>query len=327
MKPARRSRRSLQSEDTKTIEVLDRLRRGRSLDDLALAHHDGRIDLRGMQFPKPLRGSQMSAGRLAVQELEGLVTLRGVQLSRIDFSEADLRSFRLIGCEIQDCRFDRAKCQDWRLWDCTIQDSAFCDADLRDSAIGTWQDNRGNRWRRVDFTKARLEGATALCAHFDGCEFADTRLRDVQFKQCSLKQSRFAGPLRDVSFDGRALTGLPAPPELKCDFEKAGFDGVDFVGYSLTEIVLPADPEITLVPNIRCVAEWICEATGEDDRVASRQLRGVMANWLKLLDAASSLNPSAAVVFNRRDWRAWGGPDLEDLAVRLVGEGTTICAS
>jgi hypothetical protein len=264
---------------------------------------------------------------LRVEALDRLVTLRGASLEGLDCTDAELRSLRLMDCQITDCRFDRANCKDWRLWSSVVQRASFCDADLSEAALGTWQDGTGNVWRQVDFTRTKLRGVTLIAAVFDECSFIDTVLDGSQFNQCSLTACCFVGQLRDVLFDGRGVPRVPAPAELACDFSQAMFENVEFRGFSLDDVVLPDDPDVMLVRNWPCVARWIADALGQDQAVACRQLRGVVNGALRMLDAATPPVPHAGAVLNRRDWREWGGPELEELGTRLVEDALAACES
>jgi hypothetical protein len=59
----------------------------------------------------------------------------------------------------------------------------------------------------------------------------------------------FAGPVRDIVFDGRLLgEGKPdASPMTDVDFAGAVFDGCDFRGVSFDSVRLPDDPHLVLI--------------------------------------------------------------------------------
>jgi uncharacterized protein YjbI with pentapeptide repeats len=300
--------------------IVARLRSGKSLGRLGLAVHDGRTDLRGLPLPDPVASKETKVGRLVASQVDGLVELRDRRLAGLDLSGARLRSLRLFGCQIDNCRFDGADLEDWRLWDSEIRDSTFCGADLRGSALGSWHDGKRNRWQHVDFSRATLLSTALLTADFTDCNFAHAELKGVQFSQCNLSGCRFEGALVGVLFDGRGLPGRPAPRELNCDFSRTTFSDVEFLGFRLTRVLLPDDPDLVLVPNFERIGHRIAAALADDQSLPARQLRGVITNWLKGLAAATPRCAQTAVVLNRRDWRDWGGSPLDALAERLVAD-------
>ncbi|MHB8488853.1 MAG: hypothetical protein ACYDCS_09150 [Candidatus Dormibacteria bacterium] len=112
---------------------------------------------------------------------------------------------------------------------------------------------------------------------------------------------------------------------MDADFSDAYFSNVEFRGFRLTKVALPQDSDVTRVGHFSCVAQWIVDHIEDDGSGPARQLRGVMANSLKGLGAASPPIHDVATVFNRRDWRAWGGDELLGLAERAVKRAETEC--
>jgi len=58
-----------------------------------------------------------------------------------------------------------------------------------------------------------------------------------------------------------------------------------------------------------------------DDRTDSlaRRVKGALLSRLKLQAAAKNPTRTPAAIFNRRDWRGWGGPELEELYATTLG--------
>src|SRR5262245_13811969 len=132
-------------------EVFARLLAGKSLDDLGLGEHEGRVDLRGISAPIPARLKRYEFENWFVEELGELIELHRVQLEGLDFSGAFLDHLRFFHVRINDCRFDRARCQDWRMWAVDVTNSTFERSDLRRSALGPWHEGRGNIFQHVSF--------------------------------------------------------------------------------------------------------------------------------------------------------------------------------
>jgi uncharacterized protein YjbI with pentapeptide repeats len=189
--------------------VLDRLLAGRSLDDLPLVRHKGMIDLRGFVAPDP---EVLGVGELVedandgmavgtqLQWLGGLLQFRGVTLADLDLSSAKLNDLRFFDTTLLRCRFDKAKCHDWRGWNFTIEDCDFVKTDLRESAMGTWHEGRGNHYRNVRFNKADMRGLSFQGTSFEDCDFTDAKLDQVRFAACEFVRCRFGGQLNEVTF-------------------------------------------------------------------------------------------------------------------------------
>ena len=278
--------------------------------------HEGRRDLRGLVVSAPEARGRVSAGKVSAEVAGGLVELRGVRWEALDLSHARLPSLRFFGSQILDCRFEEASCRDWRLWACEVSDSSFAGADLRDSAIGTWQDGRYNAWWGVSFDRADLRGALALGCHLMDCTFRDSRSSDSQFQHVTMRDCTFSGAMKDVLFDCRELPGKPTADILvNIDFSQATFEDVEFRGCRFDGLKLPQSHGIYPIPDFPRVARRVLDLLEENSSVEARMLRSELTVALKLPGAEDSVG-----VFNRRDYLASGGEPLADLAESLLME-------
>lgn len=289
-------------------EAIARLVAGRSLDGLGLDEHDGRVDLRFLPTPIPRRLERFEALGWFVEALDDLITFRGVELAHIDLSGAQLQHLRFFDTKITDCCFDGAVCRDWRMWNTSVTRCSFVKADLRDAAVGTWRKGRRwrkgerNEWRQVDFTRADFRVAVSEAAVFVDCEFRDTKLAKVEFSQCTLVRCRFAGLLKGVVFDERVLPDRATSEAMvDVDFAEAYFDQVEFRGCRLDRVVIPADPDLTLVRRYRCVVEHALELLEGNESDAARMLRAEFQNTLR-----GMRSPEEDNVLNTRDYQGWG---------------------
>lgn len=310
-----------QSGQALATKVIARLVSGRRLDKLGLDRYEGRWDLRFLSAPFPRRLGRFEAAGSFVEQLGDLITFKRVKLEHLDLSGAQLVSMRFLDTKIVDCRFEGANCQDWRLWGCEVSDSGFAGANLRDAAVGTWQEGRRNTWRGVDFKRADFRVGVSWEAVYEDCDFAGANLDKVRFEQCTLIRCRFAGDLREVFFDGRELSDRPAPPQMQdVDFSEAILSEVEFRGFDLGNIVLPDDPDVRLQPHARCVARRGLEMLRGDEHREARMLRGMLENRLR-----GPGSEEDARVFNRRDYLAIGGPQLLALAEEVYAKAEAKC--
>jgi hypothetical protein len=207
-------------------------------------------------------------------------------------------------------------CRDWRIWATEVSNSSFVGTDLRDSAIGTWQDGRSNAWRAVSFDRADLRSVLALGCHVDECTFRGSRLVDAQFHQVTMRDCTFSGAMKDVLFDGRDLPGKP-PAEVfsNVDFSDATFEDVEFRGCRFDRVQLPRTPGIYVIAEFPEVARRVLGKLEGNSSVEARMLRSELDVALKLPGRDGSVG-----VFNRDDYLAAGGAQLADLAETLLME-------
>lgn len=278
--------------------------------------HEGRQDLRGLVAAAPEARSRVSLGNASGEAAVGLVELRGVRWEALELSHARLPSLRFFESQIMDCRFEQASCRDWRLWATEVSDSSFDGADLRDSAIGTWQDERSSSWRGVSFDRADLRRALALGCDLVRCTFRDARLSEAQFQQVTMRDCTFSGAMKDVLFDCRELPGKPTTDVLvNVDFSQASFEDVEFRGCCFEGLKLPAAQGIYSIPDFPRVARRVLDLLKGNSSVEARMLRSELTVALRLPGRDESVG-----VFNRRDYLASGGEALADLAESLFME-------
>ncbi|MCW2640506.1 MAG: pentapeptide repeat-containing protein [Dactylosporangium sp.] len=316
-------------------QVLGRLLAGESLDDLPLDRHDGRIDLRGFAVPDPEilgvgglaeergaadiaeargdgglaeeRGASDIAEERGVDEHPGLgmllmggpITVRGATLADLDLSGAHLDHLRFFDSTLRNCRFDKARCRDWRGWNLTVEESSFQGANLRDSALGTWHDGRGNSYRAVDFSGADLRGIVCQGAEFVDCEFTAARLDKVEFGGCDFVRCRFGGLLDEVRFLAEPMIGVdkPEPASMRdVDFSTATLRWVEFRGLTLDRVTLPPEgEEHVIVHHYPCVVGRAVDRLEHDLKPETRRLRA------RMLAEASQLDEGREIGLWHRD--------------------------
>ena len=283
-------------------QVLDRLVGGEPLDALPLGRHAGRLDLRGFSIPDPevlatgVVAEERVGGESAVAQarwLGGLVELRGVTMANVDLSGGHLEHLRLFDTTLRNCHFEKAKCRDLRAWNLTVEECSFRNANLRDSALGTWYEGEGNRFRRVDFSGADLRGIACQGAYFEDCDFSGARLQQVEFGGCEFVRCRFAGVLEEVRFLAAPTIGVDKaePGRLEdVDLSAATLRWVDFQGVALDTVKLPPEGgEHVIVRHFPCVVRRALERLGNDHAAGTRKLRSRLSAEADQLDEARGI--------------------------------------
>jgi uncharacterized protein YjbI with pentapeptide repeats len=301
-------------------EILARLGRRKSLQDLHLPLHDGRIDLRGLRAPEPTETDLVIGGR-RVTELHGFVRFDGAVLADLDLSGARLPHFRFFHSVIRNCRFDRAICRDWRLWATDTADSSFAGAELS-GALGSWYEGRGNSYERVRFVETNLRGAHAGPTTFTDCDFAHAVLVKNEFDGTSFIRCRFAGLLRGVIF---YPTSFMAPQAGRARFEDVDFSDAqlrwcEFRGVDLDRVTFPNDADHLIITDPKCTLAKAIAAyhpTTPDEH----GLAGLLGHKLKWVDE------QRRTVLNRRDFVESAGEVASGALVKLLTRCMRECAA
>lgn len=294
-------------------EVVRRLVEGGDPGSLGLGRIQGRVDLRGLPASGALVGGPGE-----------IVEFRNVRLTGLDLAGASLASWRLYDCVVQDCRMDGADCQDWRLWRSSVVGCRFTSAILRDAAVGTWVDDAGNTWQDVDFSRTDFRVGASLGARYVGCDFSDADLSGVRFDHCAFERCTFAGHLRNVRFDGRGVDAQPPQPvSRRLDFRNARFDEVEFIGFDLTGVAMPADPDLRVVRHYQRTLMRAIDLLAHQDTSPARMLDGILGNRLRHMEVGASMAETGLV--NLRDLRAIGGPAVAALADEVLRRAEVTC--
>ncbi len=304
-----------------TKEVFGRLVSGKSLSDLRLGEHEGRVDLRGISAPSPVQHDAREEKGWVVQEVGGLVKFQRAQLVDLDFSGGRLESFRFFNTTIANCRFDEARCQDWRLWAVDVTDTSFVGADLRKAVLGAWYEGRGDVYQRVNFSGANLRSIVCPAATFVDCDFGDAQLAKVDFQSSSFIRCRFAGMLREVMFyDHGFKTGKPNPNQMEdVDFSEAELRMVEFRRLDLDSVKFPKSSDHLIVHHYRCVLEHAVRELHTDARW--KGLLAVMEHRLKWAGPRQEVGE-----FNRQDLLEMGDEAEAEFAVSLLHRLEAECA-
>ncbi|MEV0569141.1 pentapeptide repeat-containing protein [Dactylosporangium sp. NPDC050588] len=277
-------------------DILRRLQTGEALGDLGLDTVDARVDLRGITF-----GARY-------------LRFTGVRLTGLDLSHADVSLVELTGCQLDDCRFERAVCRDWKVFATDVTDCSFAGANLRDSSLGYWHGGRGSVYERVSFVGAKLIDASTLTAVYRDCDFSSAQLQKVNFWQSSLIRCRFAGPVKDVIFDGRVL-GEPKPdpnPMEDVDFTDARLENCTFRGVRFDRVRLPKDPDLVLIPDVAMYDRVIALAQANLEPEPAR----FAATFLDL--SRRTKPPGSATLLNLRDLAPYGA-EIGEILVMAGG--------
>jgi uncharacterized protein YjbI with pentapeptide repeats len=280
------------AQDLRTA-IQQRLRGRDGLDGLGLHEVGGRADLR--YFPAAT----------------ALSPLKDVVWRGIDFTGSSLGNLEFHDSLVEDCVFDAADCQFWQPLRTAFSRCAFVKADLRRSTLGEWAGG-ANTFTGIDFTSARLTYSTTSAATYVDCDFSFANLQRINFWQSSLIRCKFAGPLKDVVFDGRLLGEAKpeANPMREIDMSDAILSECEFRGLDLASVTLPDDPSLMLIKDSDVVARAMrALSTSSDPRVP--------VAILMLEHAAELLSFGGVALLNGHDFE--DAADVVEGALRAAG--------
>jgi uncharacterized protein YjbI with pentapeptide repeats len=237
---------------------------GKSLADAPLSSVDGRLDLRGLVSPWPLK-------------------LTDLRLQKVDFSGAQIAGWRFMDSEISSSVFDGADCRDWGLWSSSVADCSFRKADLRNAVISPWYEGKSNVWTRVTFVGSNLDGCRFANGRYEDCDFSQARIRKIRFEGCKFNRCTLAARLQEVTFDGLHPDGDRSHVVLpdRLDLRGAEFRDVSFRRYAFQDVLLPNDADLLLIHNYRRVLGRGIHIVGASNDPDDKVVRAVLENELK----------------------------------------------
>lgn len=303
------------------LEVLIRLTRGDDLAGLGLAQHEGRVDLRHLQAPTPEVLRRFGVDGWDIEELGNCVEFNDCQLMDFDLTGARLTNFRFRNTRVTNCRFESADCRDWRIWNTSLRHCSFSHANMRETALGTLKEGKGNIWYDIDFVGADLRRSHALGAVFEVCDFSNAKFDATELQLCTLVDCVFAGEMDEVVFDSRPIkSSARSEPMHNVDFTRARFNYVEFLGGDLSGIALPDDPDLRLVRHFPCIARAIVQMLANDDRAEAKSLVEYLEHT-----GFEQLPPESDYVFNRRVVASFGGPECRRLFDEVLPRAEMDC--
>jgi uncharacterized protein YjbI with pentapeptide repeats len=310
-------------------EVLDRLKAGRALGDLALGEVDGRVDLRGFPVALPRRtGREFQVGGLAIAETLGPVVIEGTRLRGLDLTGAFLDHLIIRDCTVEDCVLEKAHCFSMGFGrSCQVRDTSFRGANLREFGLGAWRDGKGCEYLRVDFTGADLRESGHHTAMFTDCDFSGASLDEVWFKLCGFVRCRFSGVLNETQFDGRVYPDDEGPNLVQdVDMSAAVLRHTRFTGFDLDGVTLPDEPGLRVIrdyPAVVIKARALLQGRQDADAQSLRQRLELQYRGRHPF----GLRSYPLGLFNREDYARSFGEDGAVLADAIFREAERDCAT
>lgn len=228
--------------------ILDHLVSGHDLSTVpGTETHEGRLDLRGLNFPIALPGTRR-------------FEIKNATLSKVDFSFGTLYETEWMNCSFNDVRFDHAKLDNSRFWACKFDTATFSKTYLNNVLLNGTLGNDSGYFRNVVFDQANMKGTYYTNTLFNGCTFSTCKLRLVDFNGSRFENSTFIGPLEEVFFHGVQLINPKLEPNrkplpnkmLNVDFTQAELESVSFLDdIDLSHCKFPESPDYLLIRNYR----------------------------------------------------------------------------
>jgi uncharacterized protein YjbI with pentapeptide repeats len=294
-------------------EIWAKLIAGERLSPADFPSVGGRIDLRGIVAPEPVKtGVTLSAGDSSLQGLSKVTKVQGAHWSGIDFSNARLGSVHIVDSEIENCVFDRSHCKRLVFGNTSVRRTSFHAADLRGAILGAVRDGKQNRFHDVDFSRGDFRRTGVGPAIMDRCDFSYAKLEHTEFSGTVLVDCKFAGELRDVIFYAD-LHGESFPPNemRRADLRKATLHFTEFRRMDMQDVLWPE--EEIVIDNYRETLDRVLAVLQQRNDVPARELAAVLGSNRKWAGA----NQQRGVV-SKADLRECYGPDGVEFFLQLV---------
>ena len=241
-------------------KLLNQLQRGIEPDVEIIG---GKLDLRGIGFPRPVNSETKSFKGHDYLSEEGNLSFKKVKFDNIDFSGSSFSSIHFDRCLFNNVTFGKVKAKNVRFWDCHFKDVDFTKSDMRGSSLNINIGKESGSFRNVRFSECDLRQTEYSFPLFDGCEFIHCNLKEVDFNGSRFSSCSFEGKLDSVAFRGYALNvnsnklffklnpeKFPNPMN-QVDFTSAELLGVDFTdGIDLSKCTFPVNENYLLIDDL-----------------------------------------------------------------------------
>ena len=209
------------------VEVLLRLIRNRSLEDLPVDLVDGRADLRGLWLGYPSRIPSVARG------IHDAVLVKAARWQDIDFTWSSLPMY-FEDSTITNCRFDHLEWPAWQSQSSLFTNCTFIRSRWEFASFdfpNDWMADKPlrasrTRYVRCDFTRSRfLSYAWCGRAIFEDCLFRDAHITRISFfVGADLVRCRFEGKFNEIRFGWHLESREPAPILQDVDVAAATFE-------------------------------------------------------------------------------------------------------
>lgn len=220
--------------------VLNGILQGDSLEHLGLDKYEGRVDIRGIQFPRFL-------------DIPRTVFKDGA------FVDTDCSFANFQGSAWQRWRFDNvlfvsAKMDEVRFSECEFAAVSFAKASLHYAVMNATLGTGHGFFRNTSFMNSDLRSTIYTNTVFESSAFIDCKLKKVDFQGARFKDCKFKGLLESVQFHGVPIEtfGAPAFPNKMhgVDFSEAILSDCVFVdGVDLSGCLMPKDGAHLVIRN------------------------------------------------------------------------------
>jgi uncharacterized protein YjbI with pentapeptide repeats len=307
--------------DALKLEAWLRLVNGESLKDLSLTKKNKRIDLSGLELPKPEVLERWQTPVADFSRIELNARFYSVKLQNLDMTGSKLPSILFSNCEINNCLFDNCDLHDLRVVATSICNCSLRGANLRGTALGAvprdgpFMDRR-NYLMGVDFSESDLRETVYNAAAFQDCIFRNAKLSKVDFQSSTFVSCSFEGELREARFWSSApllSARLPRNQMVHVDFSRAKLRDVEFRGLTLEQVRLPDDADHIVINDFAGVLDKLVSAFAQQSDETARILAVYLSAYRK------GTIPGARGVLNKLDIEEIGA-DAVERVVRLVRE-------
>ena len=297
-------------------KIWNRLASGQGIEKLGLDTIDGRIDLRNLNVPERQLERVVKSSIGVFRKFGGITKIEGASWEKLDFSSSDLSHLVLTDCEISDCVFNRCSMRGIIAKATSFIDSRFHSADLRDSLLGGFRENRRNVFRNVEFIKCDLRATFYKEAEFNGCHFRNCKLDRVEFSSSTFEDCSFEGELKEVIFYRRTWDkgNFPENRMARVDFGKARLRWCAFRGLDMTDATFPNDDEHIVIRNFPSILDELISYYKDKSDLGSKGATSVLGNYRKWAGGPDSIG-----VLNKVDILEIGGDELVQSVMEIIG--------
>lgn len=210
------------------VEVIKGLLQG-TVEGTRIPLFDGRLDLRGINLPKPahLKLHALTPPKRnyplgeAASFQDKPLEVRRVLLADVDLSHSNIAYTRWYDCRFRNVLFSKAQVHNVRFSTCAFEDVNLEGANLKETGIGGLAGSRPSNYRRTSFARADLRYTDYGYSLFEDCDFSHAKFAKVDFRGSQFVRCKFAGRMGETWFHGWYALPDPADEEY---FARSGID-------------------------------------------------------------------------------------------------------
>ncbi|RZJ19907.1 MAG: pentapeptide repeat-containing protein [Acinetobacter sp.] len=176
--------------------VIKALKKGRDLTEISsLKHHEGKVDLRGISFPKEYNEFFNYKTSKYIKWADGSLKFEESKLQNIDFSYSDIQVTTWEKCSFIDCLFYQVDARTITFIACEFLNVIFKNTRFSYGYLNIRKGKLSGSFKNVSFIKSQFSETRSSFPIIDNCLFEDCNFYAADFDGSRFSNTKFKGVL------------------------------------------------------------------------------------------------------------------------------------